>query len=168
MSVGQWGCFTANHRNLTAFPSGRLWGVSFSTAGDCCVHTIGNKMLCFLISLFQSNSTITAHLTVYEHIQRGKHISILQVCHLSQHPLHQSARLPSTEAPCCLWIAFESEDEFSTLISVFVFCFVIHITGKSSQGAACRGNLPVSGTQSGQLLPFLSLTTATLSICSQF
>lgn len=57
-----------------------------------------------------------------------------------------------TDAP--LVVALESEDEFSTLISAFVFCFVIHRTGKSSQSAVCRGNLPVSGMQSGQFLRF--------------
>lgn len=57
-----------------------------------------------------------------------------------------------TDAP--LVVALESEDEFSTLISAFVFCFVIHRTGESSQSAVCRGNLPVSGMQSGQFLRF--------------
>lgn len=74
-------------------------------------------------------------------------------------PSNLYIRMPSCHPlrlPADLWVAFESEDEFSTLISAFVFCFVIHATGKSSQGAACRGNLPVSGMQSGQFIPFLS------------
>lgn len=122
--------------------------------------------VCFLVFLIQTNSVFIVHFTIFEHAHQGKCMELPQMCHLSWHRWHQNASLLSSCISLFPHKVYLSEDEFSTFICAFVFCFVIHITGKSSQGAVCRGNLPVSGMQSSQLFRFLfsvSLAPATLS-----
>lgn len=139
---------------------GMMWAANFCTTWSCCILTLGNKVLSALLCLCPELNPYYTFNCLWAFCQ-GVQGGLFQVCWLSQYSLH-----PKTS---CLAVGvFESEDEFGALISAFVFCFVISITGKSNQQDIPGGHLSVPGMQNHRFLRFSSLHSyPSFPICSK-